>query len=332
MRASIVCACSVVALAWSTVAAAAPSARLVYGRAPGADSCPDEAALRNAVSARIGYDPFFPYATRTVVLTIQASDEKLTARVELVENERTNVRELSTAQGSCGELLESAALAIAIAIDPRALVAPSAPTSEPNAAPSAPSPEVAAEDIEAKPTTELPPTAEQPRTSAPPAPRPHLRAAVGPRLAAGLQPGAAAGVAVAGALVWSRVSLGLEVESYLPTFASAPSGSRVRGWLVDGALVPCLRVSPMSFCGVVRVGRFEGAGERVLDPRTDASLFLAAGARAGVEVAVSSHMRLHLDGEIHGNLARATLAVGPETVWRAPSVSGLLALSASREF
>jgi hypothetical protein len=327
MRAFFACACAAFALGWPAAAAAAPSARLVYGRAPGAESCPDEAALREAVSARIGYDPFFPYAPRTVVLTIQGAGDKLTARVELVENEQANVRELETAEGSCDELLESAALAIAIAIDPRALVAPA--SSEPDPPPSTPAPEAPLEPLL---PAGRPPTAERPRASLPSAGGPRVRAAVGPRLAAGLQPGVATGAAAGGALVWDRFSIGAEIESYLPSVASAASGSRVRGWLLDGALVPCLRVLPVSVCGVVRVGRFEGAGERVLDPTTDASLFLAAGGRAGVELLVSRGVRLHLDGEMVGNLVRATLVVGPESVWRAPPVAGILAVFASREF
>src|SRR5579859_7626471 len=54
------------ALGASPSAIAAPSARLVYARGPGASSCPDESALRQAVVARIGYDPFFPWAPLTI--------------------------------------------------------------------------------------------------------------------------------------------------------------------------------------------------------------------------------------------------------------------------
>ena len=70
------------ALSWSLDASASPSARLIFGRGPGAESCPDEAVLRTEVSSRIGYDPFFPYAPRTVVLTMGGSGAKLTARIE----------------------------------------------------------------------------------------------------------------------------------------------------------------------------------------------------------------------------------------------------------
>lgn len=38
----------------------AASAHLVYVRGPGAEECPGEHAIRSAVGARLGYDPFFP--------------------------------------------------------------------------------------------------------------------------------------------------------------------------------------------------------------------------------------------------------------------------------
>ncbi len=53
---------------WSTARAAA-SSRLVYGRGPGTENCPNEAVFRQAVVARVGYDPFFPWAELTVVAT-----------------------------------------------------------------------------------------------------------------------------------------------------------------------------------------------------------------------------------------------------------------------
>jgi hypothetical protein len=51
-------------------ARAAPTSRLTYVRGPGAEKCPDEAELRRAVAERLGYDPFFPAANRTIVAEI----------------------------------------------------------------------------------------------------------------------------------------------------------------------------------------------------------------------------------------------------------------------
>ena len=73
------------ALASTTIAFAAPSSRLVYGRGEGAEQCPDELALRRAVAARIGYDPFFPWARVTVTAEVRRIAEKLQGRVTIID-------------------------------------------------------------------------------------------------------------------------------------------------------------------------------------------------------------------------------------------------------
>lgn len=325
-------------LAWPTTAHAAPNARLVYGRGPGAEACPDEVALRRAVASRVGYDPFFPYASRSIVLTIRADANALTARVELVENGQANTRELTTADRSCAELFESAALAIAIAIDPHALVGP-APSPEPaantesppDAPPGARSSEAAASPV----VTDSPPTRDAVATTTDRGDARRgagLRLMLGPRIAAGLQPGLAAGLGVGGALVWERVSVGIEVESYLPSTATSASGASARGWLLDGALIPCARLHPLSLCGVGRFGRFEGAGENVVDPTTDATAFIGLGGRAEVELPLSGAVSAHLGAELVGRLSRPSLVAGTETVWEASRIAGIFAAATSYRF
>jgi hypothetical protein len=123
VRGRIATAC--LALAWPLLVGvrpvqASPSARLVYSRDPAASSCPDEAALRRAVAARVGYDPFFTWAPKTVVVHIAAAPPHgFVARLLLVDDRGVafGARELRT-QGQCIELLDAAALGIAIAIDP----------------------------------------------------------------------------------------------------------------------------------------------------------------------------------------------------------------------
>jgi hypothetical protein len=74
-------------LACAVDAAASPSARLVYARAPEATACPDEAALRRAVGSRFGYDPVYAWANKTVVVQIWRDHLRFAARVQLVDDE-----------------------------------------------------------------------------------------------------------------------------------------------------------------------------------------------------------------------------------------------------
>src|SRR5580692_9213993 len=102
--------------AFARTAGATPSARLVYSRAQSASSCPDEPALRKAVAARIGYDPFFGWAKKTVVVRMVPADGPgYVASVDLVDDEgyEHGARQIRT-EGKCAELRDPVALAIAI--------------------------------------------------------------------------------------------------------------------------------------------------------------------------------------------------------------------------
>src|SRR5580698_5235802 len=108
VRCAIVFAVIVPALLGTRAANATPTSRLVYSRSSDADSCPDEQALRHAVAARVGYDPFFPYATRTIVVSIARRDRAFVASVDLVDEGGLShgARELP-AEGNCTELLDA---------------------------------------------------------------------------------------------------------------------------------------------------------------------------------------------------------------------------------
>ena len=60
-------------------------AGLVYLRGPGAEQCPGEAAIRGAVSSRLGYDPFFAWARDTLFTEIDRSGDAFRAVVKLVD-------------------------------------------------------------------------------------------------------------------------------------------------------------------------------------------------------------------------------------------------------
>lgn len=103
----------------SSGGAAQPAGRLVYQRGAGAESCPDEAALRGAVASRVGADPFEDATRPTYSVTIGLEGERLVGRVVLVDASglTKGVRELS-AEGDCAELVDGLSLALSLAINP----------------------------------------------------------------------------------------------------------------------------------------------------------------------------------------------------------------------
>ena len=159
MRIEIATVAALATVLASVTASATPSARLVYSRAHGAESCPDEQALRDAVSARVGYDPFFPWAKQTIIAAVApGSSRGFTASVSLVDEHDVDhgSRTLST-QGECRELVDVAALAIAIAIDPRSLIPHPAPTASEDVGPPPPAPVTLAPAPRVEAIPEMPP-------------------------------------------------------------------------------------------------------------------------------------------------------------------------------
>ena len=106
-------------LSWAPAALATPSARLVYTRTEDAASCPDESALRKAVEARFGYDPFFAWARQSVVAQISREGSRYVARVQLVDEQGLahGTRELRSDDDTCADVFDASALAISIALD-----------------------------------------------------------------------------------------------------------------------------------------------------------------------------------------------------------------------
>lgn len=306
-------------------ARANPAARLVYGRGAGAEHCPDEATLRREVAKRVGYDPFFPHAPRSVVLTIFGRNDGLAARVDLVEEERAAAsREIVTAGRDCEELFQSAALAIAIAIDPHALIKPSAPVADEKVEQEEPrheAPELEQHDLPEIAPPSLAPAESEPKervTTAAMNAGTKFRIALGPRMSSGLQPGATAGAFANAAAVWRYFSLGTEVGGYLPTTTTSPtSNAAASAWSAAASLVPCVRWETFHGCAVVTAGRLEVSGERSTGGTTRASAFLVTGARAGLDFPLARHITIALDGDLLGNLSRTTVKIGPERVWKA---------------
>jgi hypothetical protein len=212
---------------WAEGARAADAAlepstlRLV--RAPGAESCPDEAEMARAVDRRLGRSAFVPadQAQLTLETMIEpAPTGGFRARITLVRGDSAvGQRELESAEPECAALAEKVSLALALTIDPDAPLAESPP--EPPAAEPEPLP------------PPLPPPPPPPR-AAPPPPPPPAKAEVDPFqidvegaavIATGTVPHLAPGVALRGRLFLPGLPIGAELEgAYFPDKAleSAP--------------------------------------------------------------------------------------------------------------
>jgi hypothetical protein len=314
---AVLLACGLVAIA--AKADASPTARLVFSRAPGAESCPDEAELRRAVAARVGYDPFFAWADKTIVTTMTAAPPGFVAQVDMVDAHgvRHGARELHTEQG-CRELLEVAALAIAIAIDPQLLAARLPPSELPRPAEATPQ----LDPVPAAPEAPRPPsTVSEGAPVQPPASPLRIEATAAAVVSVGAAPEPAAGFGLGFALGGRALSLAVEGRIDAPTWSPAAVGGRVGSWLALGSLVPCVHEGPVLVCAIGQLGSMKASGEGAPTVRSETLPWRAVGGRFGVTAPLSGALALRVGMDFLANLTRQTLALNGTAVWAAPVVT-----------
>jgi hypothetical protein len=323
----------------SSPANAAPTARLVYSRTSDAASCPDESALRQAVASRVGYDAFFPWAPRTVVVTVVRREAVFVASVDLVDEGGIDhgAHELHT-QGACSDLLDAVALAVAIAINPRnALATPGAKVDSAPPASEPPAPAIVSPPVPI-PTPEPSPSA-QPAPQAPDVPaarstrrRLAFEASIGGGLALGMTPAPALNGTLGVALRVSWFSVGLEGLIDTPESAKATAGSgQVSSWPLIFALVPCGSFGPVFGCAVAQAGSLQSSAE---GPGTFSkhSVWGAVGGRVGAMLPVARPLFLRFRADLLGDISSSNLVLNGRSAWTAPVVAGTLGIDAVVRF
>lgn len=289
------------ALALSTATAAAQDARarLDYERSPEAAACPEDAVLRDAVSARLGYVPFDEAADRTVRVRITRRRRELLASVEVVDASGavTGSRELSArVRGATCALEDALVLAVSLAIDPMTLarVAEPAPTPAPACPAAEPCPECAVcAECPAPPGPE--PCPAEPTPLAAPPFRGRLSIAAVFELAPLPLPSAA--LRIAGGARIADFSFDVEVRGDVPMTGSDAEGRTATATWLAGTLALCGHLESVALCGIVASGVIVAWGGGVERPRTDAAGFATVGARLGLELPVSDTIDILLSVE-----------------------------------
>jgi hypothetical protein len=322
-----------------SAAYAAESSRLAYLRGVGAGHCPDEKELRSAVAMRLGYDPFVAWAKTTVHAQLGRDGANLRARVYLADEDGRirGSRELTAPVDECQNLVAAVALAISIAIDPLSATAPSpardraghteeaAAPAEPEVVAATPTPSVETEGV-ARERADA--GAAQGSQGAPTPLSTAWYTGIGPHLASGTSPDLAAGFAGFARLeLGRRASIALEGRYDLPAEAEARMGGRVSAALLLASLEPCLRVSPLFFCGLLSIGSLRASGAGVTTTRDLSTIHWGGGGRLAIELAVLAPLLLRAHVDVIGNATRTALDIAGERVWRAPPFAAAAGVS-----
>jgi hypothetical protein len=140
-------------------------------------------------------------------------------------------------------------------------------------------------------------------------------------MSVGVAPLPAVGLALGGAALWSRVSLGVEGRVDAPVATPTTGGGQVRSWLGAGALLLCGHAGRLFACALGQAGSLQSSSEGVVDAKTRSLLWLAAGARFGVGVDLPGEAALRLRSDIVADLIPYELQVNGQRAWRAPVVA-----------
>lgn len=300
----------------SRAVAAPREVALTFTVEAGLDSCPDERWIRQAVSARLGFDPFKEASDTKVDAVIVRAERGLkgTLQVNDPARERPARRELASVAGDCLELASAMELAIVIAVDPQYLTRSSAPAEKPAALP--PPSSVATPVLPAPVATSMPPK---------------LHVGVGALGSAGISPFLAAGVAVDARVKWKHVSVGIEGRAQF--HAPAPAdGGRVGSSAFLGAVVSCAHYRWLAGCGVVSAGALQVTGEFSGTVHRESSPLLLAGVRLEAWVPIMGDFGVRPFADVQAVLTRTTVQSGSTPVWVTAPVMGTLGLMVDFRF
>jgi hypothetical protein len=291
-----------------SVADAAPAVRLSYQRGAGAERCPDELAVRSAVAARLGYDPFHEPAQLELEARVAAQGTGLLGSVtaKSSDGQSRGSRELRSEQADCAELSSALELAISIAIDPPSIMRPAgAPPKAPEPPPPPPAPAPAAPSPWAHPIWEV---------------------QAGAAVSFGVAPTTAAwGFVLGAAARWPWLSAGLEGRADLPATGPAASG-QARTSLIFASFVPCARLWYFGACAIFSGGALRAEGVDLPDSRQYTSAYLALGARLTGELELGRYFALRAQVELRTPVVRTTLTVAGDPVWTEPPIAGSLGI------
>ncbi len=266
-------------------------ARFVYTSGAGAERCPDAEAIRSAVAARLGHDPFDDRADAVVMAEVEQVDDHLRARVRLADRVGgvRGERDFVSQQSDCAELTSAMALAISIAVDPvhAALTPPPPPTA----------PVASVETREAI----------------------TFSATLGGLGALGASVGANAGATLGLRATSGHTSLAVEGRLDLPA-ASSVGGGTISSNLLAASLLPCYG-SAFSLCGIFMAGVLQSRGKNLVDARDASTRTFAAGARAQFEWPLGDTIAARLHADLVAPLSRTRLLVGSTEVWISPALS-----------
>jgi hypothetical protein len=315
-----------------------PKVRFVYVRGAGAETCPDEAAVKASVAARLGYEPFDDEAQKTIAVALVRPKGTFEAKIEVRDAAGAvkGTRRLDSKATECTELAAAITFAIAIAIDPLG----GGGTTEPLPLPPEEPPDdgtgdasdASASSSDAMSMTsslDVPaskPTDDQGELVDEPEPERPLRWIAGGGMVSsyGFEPGVGVGAYIGVAMRFPRWSFGVEGRADVPGQTTVPPNGTIHSGVIVGSILPCLHGGIALVCANGTFGAIRSSGDGNAG-KSQSNPFVALGARVGLEVPLGSSIvaRFGLDGVATLLGARISYNGDPQA-WKSPPFAGAL--------
>lgn len=318
-------------LLFARTASATPTAKLTYVRGEGAAACADEASLRQAVAARLGYDPFRPVAENAVSVDVRRVGPRFVAHVKLIDadNKERGDRELQSKSDDCGDLTSTLALTISIALDPLSLTRPPPDPPAPPPDPPAPPP-----DPPPTPPQPQPPPSPRERPVPPPRSTPHaaFEAGLALHMAIGAAPAVAFGPDLFGAVRYGAFQAEITGRFDAQASRSTSEGGVVATSLLTVGVAPCFRLSILALCAHGTLGSLVAETREVTRPASDSVLYVAVGGRIAVAIPVFKNLTVRPFAELAVPLLPYEFRLNGRSIYALSPVSATFGLGPSVVF
>lgn len=308
---------------------AEPAARFVYLRGVGTETCPSEVDVRQAVQARLGYDPFSSYASSTMFVEVAMTKDGYSANLKLVDadNSIRGARSLAAEHG-CADLMDAMALTICIAIDPMSITRKGPPPGTPPLErPVDMTLLTRSEDEPVGSAVEPPPKRTSPQTR-----NPIVSLALGPTASLGVAPALSAGASLGVDVQVGSLLGGIEGRMDLPASRSVGERGTVESSTVGGALFAGVREGWITVCAVGAVGHLAATSSDVAVSKYAGVLVASTGLRIGVGIPLSDVLEVRARAEVLANLTRHTLEISAASAYTYPIASGNLGAALAVRF
>ena len=293
---------------------------LDYEPTPRLAGCPSEQAVRQALAAKLGYDPFAGSAEHHLEMRVEPSGEGIVGSFEL-RGPRSGRREIGSPESDCREVVDALVVAAAIAIDPAVLVrGPSEPPSS-SSSPIRPAPPPP------PPTTPAPTTSEPVAPPSPPdAPIPASEVAVvaGGSVLWGELPDIAPSIEAGGRLRVGAGSLALTGLMTSTADTDAIEGGYAKVSMLAFNLVPCGHLDAWSACLIGSLGALRAEGVDLERRQRVVRRSGALGALAAYDQELNEWLRLGVYTAVMSPVTRTTLKIDDRDVWTTSRLAGRL--------